>query len=32
MADLGKAFFEYEVRRKRRGRPDLSRFEVEYDK
>lgn len=32
MADLGKAIFEYEVRRKRRGRPDLSRYEVEYDK
>ncbi|WP_247236922.1 serine hydrolase [Telluribacter sp. SYSU D00476] len=32
MADLGKTIFEYEVQRKRRGRPDLSRYEVEYDK
>ncbi|HEV7348957.1 serine hydrolase [Telluribacter sp.] len=32
MADLGKTIFEYEVQRKRRERPDLSRFEVEYDK
>ncbi|WP_228713748.1 serine hydrolase [Arundinibacter roseus] len=32
MAHLGKAVFEYEVSRKRRTRPDLSRFEVEYDK
>jgi hypothetical protein len=32
MAQLGKAVFEYEIQRKRRGRPDLSRYEVEYDK
>ncbi len=32
MANLGKAIFEYEIQRKRRGRPDLSRYEVEYDK
>jgi hypothetical protein len=32
MADLGKTIFEYEVQRKRRSRPDLSRFEVEYDR
>ena len=32
MANLGKAIFEYEMNRKRRNRPDLSRVEVEYDK
>ncbi|WP_373514716.1 serine hydrolase [Persicitalea sp.] len=32
MAHLGEAIFEYEMNRKKRGRPDLSRFEVEYDK
>jgi hypothetical protein len=32
MANLGKTIFEYELDRKRTVRPDLSRFEVEYDK
>lgn len=32
MANLGKTIFEYELERKRSNRPDLSRFEVEYDK
>ena len=32
MANLGKAIFEYEIDRKRHGRPDLNRYEVEYDK
>ena len=32
MSHLGKAIFDYEINRKRRGRPDLSRYEVEYDK
>ncbi|WAC11847.1 serine hydrolase [Dyadobacter pollutisoli] len=32
MANLGKTIFEYELDRKRSVRPDLSRFEVEYDK
>lgn len=32
MANLGKTIFEYELNRKRANRPDLSRFEVEYDK
>ncbi len=32
LANLGKAIFEYEIERKRHGRPDLSRYEVEYDK
>jgi hypothetical protein len=32
LANLGKAIFAYEIERKRRGRPDLSRYEVEYDK
>lgn len=32
MANLGKTFFEYELSRKHTNRPDLSRFEVEYDK
>lgn len=32
MAHLGEAIFEYEMNRKRRGRPDLSQYEVEYDK
>jgi hypothetical protein len=32
MANLGKSIFEYELDRKRSVRPDLSRFEVQYDK
>jgi len=32
MANLGKTIFEYEVSRKHTARPDLERFEVEYDK
>ncbi len=32
MANLGKAIFEYELTRKRRDRPNLNRYEVEYDK
>ncbi|MCF2491157.1 serine hydrolase [Dyadobacter sp. CY347] len=32
MTNLGKTIFEYELNRKRPHRPDLSRFEVEYDK
>lgn len=32
MANLGKAVFEYEIMRKRRDRPNLNRYEVEYDK
>ncbi|WP_310586908.1 serine hydrolase [Dyadobacter aurulentus] len=32
MANLGKTIFEYELGRKRSVRPDLDRFEVEYDK
>ncbi len=32
MANLGKTIFEYELSRKRMVRPDLERFEVEYDK
>lgn len=32
MANLGKTIFEYELERKRPNRPDLSRFEVQYDK
>jgi hypothetical protein len=32
MANLGKSIFEYELDRKRSVRPDLSRFEVKYDK
>lgn len=32
MANLGKTFFEYELARKHTNRPDLGRFEVEYDK
>lgn len=32
MSNLGKTIFEYELSRKRMIRPDLSRFEVEYDK
>ncbi|GHB58430.1 hypothetical protein GCM10007390_09900 [Persicitalea jodogahamensis] len=32
MANLGEAIFEYEMNRKKRRRPDLSRYEVEYDK
>jgi len=32
MANLGKVILEYELARKRSVRPDLARFEVEYDK
>jgi hypothetical protein len=32
MSNLGKTFLEYELNRKRSVRPDLGRFEVEYDK
>ncbi|WP_149242194.1 serine hydrolase [Dyadobacter sp. 32] len=32
MENLGKVIFEYELNRKRSDRPDLSRYEVEYDK
>ena len=32
LANLGKTFFEYELSRKRMNRPDLERFEVQYDK
>lgn len=32
MANLGKAIFEYEIQRKRRERPNLNLYEVEYDK
>ena len=32
MADLGKTVLEYELARKRNDRPDLQKFEVEYDK
>ncbi len=32
MADLGKTVLEYELARKRNDRPELGRFEVEYDK
>ncbi|WP_229208821.1 serine hydrolase [Dyadobacter luticola] len=32
MANLGKTFFEYELSRKHAVRPDLGRFEVQYDK
>lgn len=32
ITNLGKAIFEYEIDRKRHGRPDLNRYEVEYDK
>ncbi|PWJ60341.1 beta-lactamase family protein [Dyadobacter jejuensis] len=32
LANLGKTIFEYELERKRKMRPDLDRFEVEYDK
>jgi hypothetical protein len=32
MENLGKAIFEYELSRKRSSRPDLSRYEVNYDK
>lgn len=32
MADLGKTFLEYELARRRRDRPFLENFEVEYDK
>lgn len=32
MRDLGKAIFDYELGRHRSTRPDLSRFEVRYDK
>ncbi|KQS33245.1 hypothetical protein ASG33_03950 [Dyadobacter sp. Leaf189] len=32
MANLGKTIFEYELGRKRAVRPELDRFEVQYDK
>jgi len=32
LANLGKTIFEYELSRKRSNRPDLERFEVQYDK
>ncbi len=32
ISNLGKAVFESEINRNRKRRPDLSRFEVEYDK
>ncbi|WP_229252833.1 serine hydrolase [Dyadobacter helix] len=32
MANLGKTIFEYELSRNHSNRPDLGRFEVEYDK
>lgn len=32
MADLGKTVLEYELGRKRNNRPDIEKFEVEYDK
>ena len=32
LAHLGKTIFEYELNRKRSVRPDLERFEVQYDK
>lgn len=32
MANLGKTILEYELDRKHTARPDLSKFEVEYDK
>lgn len=32
LADLGKTILEYELARKRAGRPDLQKFEVDYDK
>ncbi|TDE11062.1 serine hydrolase [Dyadobacter psychrotolerans] len=32
MANLGKTIFEYEINRKHTARPDLERFEVQYDK
>ncbi len=32
MADLGKTVLEYELERKRKDRPELEKFEVEYDK
>ena len=32
MADLGKTVLEYELARKRYDRPNLEKFEVEYDK
>ena len=32
LANLGKTIFEYELNRKRSVRPDLERFEVQYDK
>ncbi|GAB3253025.1 hypothetical protein GCM10027347_12560 [Larkinella harenae] len=31
MANLGRILFDYEVKRKRLNRPDLSRFRVNYD-
>ncbi len=32
MADLGKTILEYELGRRRNNRPDIEKFEVEYDK
>ncbi len=32
MANLGKIIFDYELERRKKNRPDLDRFEVEYDK
>lgn len=32
MADLGKTVLEYELARRRNNRPDIEKFEVEYDK
>lgn len=32
MENLGKVIFDYELNRKRAERPDLSRYEIEYDK
>jgi hypothetical protein len=32
LANLGKTIFDYELNRKRLVRPDLSRYEVQYDK
>ena len=32
MANLGKTIYEFEIRRKRKVKPDLSKFVVDYDK
>ena len=32
MANLGKTIYEFEVRRKRKVKPDLSKFVIDYDK